>query len=87
LAKNNIGIWHNYKINFLKKFRNIKVSKKSKLQFLKKMSAIGYCSKSNKKHFLKKEVKSFQRHFRQQLINGIVDKECLVIAENIVKKI
>ena len=86
LSKNKIGIWHNYKINFLKKFRNIKISEKDKFQFIKKMNNIGYCVRSNERHFLKKTVKSFQRHFRQQLINGIADKECLIIAENLAKK-
>ena len=37
--------------------------------------------------FLKNITKAFQRRFRQELINGIVDKECLNISENLVKKI
>ena len=36
------------------------------------------------KNFLK-TVKAFQRHYRQDLINGFIDKECLIIAENILK--
>ena len=34
---------------------------------------------------IKKMIKSFQRHFRQKLVNGIVDKECLIIAEKLTK--
>ena len=30
-------------------------------------------------------IKNFQRHFRQELVNGKIDKECLLIAENISK--
>ena len=31
-------------------------------------------------------TKAFQRHFRKELINGILDKECLIIADNLAKK-
>ena len=29
---------------------------------------------------------AFQRRFRQELINGVIDKECLIISKNIAKK-
>ena len=29
---------------------------------------------------------AFQRRFRQELIDGKIDKECLIISENLVKK-
>ena len=28
-------------------------------------------------------MKAFQRHYRQELINGLIDKECLIIAKNL----
>ena len=31
-------------------------------------------------------IKAFQRRFRQNLINGIIDQECLIISENLSKK-
>ena len=31
--------------------------------------------------------KAFQRHYRQELINGLLDKECLIIAQNLSKKL
>ena len=34
-----------------------------------------------------KIVKAFQRHYRQELINGTIDKECLIIANNLLKKL
>jgi len=37
--------------------------------------------------FLTKILKAFQRHYRQELINGHVDKECLIIAQNLEKNI
>ena len=31
-------------------------------------------------------VKAFQRRFRQELVNGKLDKECLIISNNLAKK-
>ena len=87
-AKNNIGIWHNYEPKFLKKFRNIKVfSKKDKSKFINNLRRIGYCFSSKNKSFLNKIIKAFQRHFRKELINGILDQECFTIAQNLTKKL
>ena len=30
-------------------------------------------------------TKAFQRRFRQDLINGIIDKECFLISKNLLK--
>jgi len=88
LAKNRIGIWHNHKSIFLKKIRKVNVSKKADfINFLNNLSKIGYYSKYKKKFFLFKLIKAFQRHFRKELINGFLDKECLVISENLIKKL
>jgi len=88
LAKKNIGIWHNYRSNFLKKFRKIKISKKQdKIKFIRNLNKIGYCVPAKKKSFLIKITKAFQRRYRKQLINGLIDKECLIIAENLSKKV
>ena len=32
-------------------------------------------------------VKAFQRRYRQELINGIIDRECLSISENLLKRL
>ena len=88
LAKNRIGIWHNHKSIFLKKIRKVNVSKKADfINFLNNLSKIGYYSKYKKKFFLFKLIKAFQRHFRKELINGFLDKECLVISQNLIKKL
>ena len=88
LAKRKIGIWHNLKPNFLKNFRKAKIlTKQDKVKFAKNLNSIGYCFSNNKKLFISKTVKAFQRHYRQELINGLVDKECLIIAENLPKKL
>jgi len=88
LTKKNIGIWHDYKPNFLRKYRKIKIStKKDKVKFVKNLNNIGYCFSVKKKSFFIKTVKAFQRHFRKELVNGLLDKECLIIAQNLSKKL
>ena len=88
IAKNNIGIWHDYKPNFLIKFRKIKIfAKKDKVKFLKNLKKIGYCCLVKNKFLFTKTIKAFQRHYRKELINGFIDKECLIIAENLSKKL
>jgi len=87
LAKENIGIWHDYKLNLLKKFRKIKIStKQERTKFVRNLNDIGYCCSIKKKSLFIKTVKAFQRRFRRELINGLPDKECLIIAENLSKK-
>jgi len=87
LANRNIGIWHNYKTKILKKSRKVKIFSKSKTVFHYSLKKIGYCVDNKKKANFAKIVKAFQRHYRKELINGTVDKECLLIAKNILKKI
>ena len=88
LSKNKIGIWHDYESNFLRKFRRIKISKKQhKKEFAKNLNKIGYCFPSSDKQFLIKTIEAFQRHFRKELINGFLDQECFVIAQNLTKRL
>ena len=87
LGNNKIGIWHNFKESHLIKFRKIKIVNKSKAEFINKLKKIGYCFNLSRKGNLTKITKAFQRHYRKDLINGIIDKECLIIAKNISKKI
>ena len=88
LAYNNIGTWYRCKPSLLRKYRNIKISKKrDKIKFIKNLNKIGYCVSAKKKPFLIKILKAFQRHYRQELINGHADKECLIIAQKLSKKL
>ena len=88
LAKKKIGIWHDYKPNFLRKFRKNKIYKKhDEEKFFKNLNNIGYCFSFKKRFFLTKTLKAFQRHYRKELINGLLDKECLIIAQNLRKKL
>ena len=88
LANNKIGIWHSCKPSLLIKYRNIKIlEKKDKIKFIKNLNKIGYCFSDKKNFFFVKTVKAFQRHYRKELINGLLDKECLIIAENLSKNL
>jgi len=88
LAKKNIGIWHSQKFNSLKRLRKIKIiDKKDKKKFVINLKNIGYCFFPKNKMFFVKILKAFQRHYRKGLINGVLDKECLVIAQNLQKSI
>ena len=88
LAKNNIGIWHNLKEKELIKFRKKRVKfKKDKNRFIKDLRKIGYnINTYSKNNHFKLVLKAFQRHHRNQLINGTLDQECLKISENLSKK-
>ena len=86
LSIKKIGIWHDFRSNFLRKYRKLKVSKKEVKKFKNFLIRIGYCLPKDKRKFFTRTTKAFQRHFRRQLINGILDKECLIIANNLAKK-
>ena len=85
LANKKIGIWHKIDEKKLKKIRNKKITKNEILKFLKYLNKIGYFVKNLSKNKKFKLVKSFQRRFRQKLVNGKIDRECLIIAEKLSK--
>ena len=82
LANNKIGKWHNLDQKKLIRLRGAKISSSEKKNMLKKLKKIGYLIKSEN-HKLIKLMKAFQRRFRPELINGKIDKECLVIVNKI----
>ena len=90
LSKQGIGLWHSLSIQSLKKNRKVELDKISKKMFFKNLSKIGYVmkkTKNSKNRKLKNYiVKAFQRRFRQELVNGKIDKECLIISNNLAKK-
>ena len=72
----------------MRKFRKNKIFKKDdEVKFFKNLNNIGYCFSFKKKFFITKTVKAFQRHYRKELINGLLDKECMIIAQNLRKKL
>ena len=85
LANKKIGIWHKIEDKNLKKLRKKKISKIEMFKFYKYLDKIGYFTKSLNNNKKLKLVKSFQRRYRQKLINGKIDRECLIIAEKLSK--
>ncbi len=88
LSRRKIGYWHDINQKMLIKGRNQKITKLDKYIFFKNLKKIGYSVNSRKKHnkYLIKLISAFQRRFRQEAINGFIDKECLIISKNLVKK-
>jgi len=89
MSKKKIGIWHNLNSMKLKKFRRKKCNKKSLNKFTNNLLRIGYSSnnqnKISKSKYITFLIKSFQRRYRPELINGKIDHECLLISENLTK--
>jgi len=88
LAKNKIGYWHNLSQNYLSKKRKVKIKEIDKKKFFQNLYQLGYLkiSSDTKNKFNKLIIKAFQRRFRQELIDGIVDKECLKISYSLINK-
>ena len=90
LARKKVSLWHSLSNDILMKNRRTKVKAKDKKIFFKNLNKIGYSTNiskySNKFKDLKFTIKAFQRRFRQELIDGVIDKECLIISKNLVKR-
>jgi N-acetylmuramoyl-L-alanine amidase len=87
LAKFKLAKWHTLNEKKIKKFRLIKLNNIEESQFLKNLYRIGYNEiKRSKLNYENKNLfKAFQRRFRQTLINGKSDQECLLITKNLLK--
>jgi len=88
LAKNKLCFWHNLDQKKIKKFREKNlISIIDRNLFLKNLHKIGYndvkrLESSKNINYL---TLAFQRRFRQSLINGKIDKECLLISKNLLR--
>ena len=91
MSKHKIGFWHNLSTKVLKENRKKKINILGKKNFYNNLSKIGYLIKSPKEikkdKYLNLVSKAFQRRFRQELINGEIDQECLLISHNLAKKL
>ena len=87
LSKLRLSQWHDLNEKKLKKKRLMPLSSFEDSKFLRNLNKIGYIKISQKNYNIKKKfiIKAFQRHFRQDLINGISDQECLLITKNLLK--
>ena len=90
LSKNKVGLRHTLKKHTLIKNRMIQINKIEKSFFFNNLFKIGYSKKNpkdiNKDKYLRFLIKAFQRRFRQDLINSKIDRECLLISENLLKR-
>jgi len=90
LSKNKVGLWHTLKVKELIKNRNFKINKVEKELFINNLNEIGYSKKNlkglKKDKYLREITKAFQRRFRQELINSKIDRECLLISKNLIKR-
>ena len=82
LAKFGIGKWYSLSSKKLKEKRIKKIKIMEEKIFYKNLFKIGYPKKVLNK---KKLVNAFQRRYRQDLINGKIDQECLLISKNLAK--
>ena len=70
----------------------LKIDSIHKILFYKNIYKIGYSKKIPKKfkykknNYLLKITKAFQRRFRPEIVNGKIDRECLIISQNLVKQ-
>ena len=91
LAKFKIGKWHSIPKQNLLKNREKKTTTLDKKNFFINLLKIGYSKKNlnriKKNKYLILKTIAFQRRFRQELINGKIDKECLIISQNLAKKL
>ena len=84
LAKLGVGKWHSLSNEILKKKRMKEINVNEEKDFFKFLFKIGYSKKVLNKKTL---VSTFQRRFRQEFINGKIDQECLIIIQNLAKKL
>ena len=89
LSQNKVGLWHTIKKQELIKNRQIKTTKIDKELFINSLMKIGYKIKNTRvlgeNKYLNYTVKAFQRRYRQDLIDGKIDQECLIISKNLIK--
>ena len=87
LAKLKLAHWHKLDEKKLKQYRLKKIDSSDENKFFINLHKIGYTRFLSKSSAIKKRliVKAFQRRFRQSLVNGICDKECLILSKNLLK--
>jgi len=89
LSKNRAALWHDLNEKKISKIREKAVGKYDENNFLKNLYTIGYSRPlhKDKNSNIKLLIKAFQRRFRQDLVNGIIDQECLLISKNLAEKL
>ena len=86
LAKKKLCKWHNLNKQKIIKYRKVNISLKEKKIFIKNLSKIGYPIKKGVKKLIQNNryiIFAFQRRFRQDLVDGKIDQECLLISKKL----
>ena len=85
LSKEKLSISHNLDKKKLAKYRKVNISEIEKKNFMRNCYLLGYVKidKVASKNNIKFISKAFQRRFRQDLIDGKIDKECYLISKNL----
>tara|TARA_B100000787_G_scaffold122472_1_gene92089 strand:+ start:435 stop:1178 length:744 start_codon:yes stop_codon:yes gene_type:complete len=90
LSQSKVGLWHTLKRQEIIKYRNFKIEQIEKEFFFNNLFKIGYSKKNpkdlNKDSYLRDVTKAFQRRFRHELVDGKIDRECLLISTNLLKR-
>ncbi len=87
LAKVKLAHWRQLNEKELIKYRLKKINFLEEKKFFINLHKIGYIKVQSKSSIYKKRllIKAFQRRFRQGLVNGISDQECLILSKNLIK--
>ena len=87
LAKHKLAQWYKLDEKKLKQHRLKNINSSDENKFFINLYKIGYTRVQLKSSAIKKRLitKAFQRRFRQSLVNGICDKECLILSKNLLK--
>ena len=87
LAKVKLAHWHQLNEKELIQHRLKKINYLDEKKFFINLHKIGYSKVQSESSIDKKRllVKAFQRRFRQGLVNGISDQECLILSKNLIK--
>ena len=86
LGKKGVSFWHKLNGKKIKIYRKKELSSIEKKLFLNNLYQFGYCQIKEKSfnQNISYLTKAFQRRFRQELINGKMDKECLLISQSLI---
>ena len=85
LSKKKVGVWHNLNQKKLIKLRNVCIDNIEEKKLFTYLGKFGYFVNKISKIQKKKLLLAFQRRFRNALVSGKPDKECLLIAEKLSK--
>ena len=87
LAKKKLCLWHNLIEREIRVYRNTIPSSYERKIFFSNLKRLGYSKIRGVRAQKSNEyiIEAFQRRFRQDLVDGKIDKECYLISDNLKK--